>query len=123
MADVTKTVQRFLHMSRDYDGKAVWDFYGCDMSEHGYICIKEIDLSFTVPQEGELIRLELAHLKEKEQKLRAKCEVECNHIKDKISNLLLLQDKRGERVDTKKTVETFVNEYRDPTNTEDAIPF
>lgn len=64
-----------------------------DMSEYGHVILTTQELTFDMPDEGELKNMEISALKKEQSKIRAEAEEKATRIEERIQSLLCIESK------------------------------
>ena len=90
MKTVTTTKKIYLHA--DSFDKDILNIYYSDMSEYGDILIatKEVELSFDVPEDYDVVQLEIDQLTKAKKVIQAENHLKVQNIEDQIQRLLAI---------------------------------
>lgn len=92
---ITKLHAEFDRYAKEGTTRFKFSFYSSDMSNYGYLFIRDIELEVDAPSESELVLKQIEALRLKEQKLQAETHKICEVIRDEIQKLLCIEDKSG----------------------------
>lgn len=85
----TKQIKMFLHWhTAPWSTEDPWRLYGIDMSDHGYVLVKEVVVSVEVPDNFDPTSKQVEMLQKKKQELENKFNAEVTRIETEISKLL-----------------------------------
>jgi len=108
-----KTIKLFAQWNR-YSENFLYHVFESDMSDYGYIHLKDVDIEFESPPEKELKGLAIIALNKKKAQIYVKASEEVAGVDKELDSLLALEDKTTPE---EKTPETA------PTRSDDDIPF
>lgn len=88
----TITQKLHLHWSTSsYDKSNPWLLFGCDMSEHGYVHVGEVDVTFDVPDNFDPREPQIAMLEQKKEQLTNEFHAAVTRIETEISKLKAIE--------------------------------
>lgn len=85
MSKVTMTM--YAHANRY--GEEPFSLYSVDMSEHGYVCLGPVEVTFTPPT-ADPVDAELASIDKATQSVRAEFQGKLNALQERRDNLLAI---------------------------------
>ena len=91
---ITQTFKVFVRRD-DYTGELGVSLFGCDMSEYGYIYVRDQELTIEIPDQSELVACEIDSLKKTGDRIQEDARRKLREIEDKISNLRCLEAPKG----------------------------
>lgn len=87
------TMTMYAHKTDGWDDKPFTPF-SIDMSEHGYVCLGEVEVTFTPPT-TDPVEAELASIDKAMQAVRAELQCKLNALQDRRDNLLAIGSDGG----------------------------
>lgn len=85
-------ITRKLHAQwREYAEKFVYELFDCDMTDYGYVFLRDVDIEFEAPEEKELRQRAATALKAQAQAIRAKAFLEAQEKEAEAQKLLALE--------------------------------
>jgi hypothetical protein len=89
------SIQGFIHtQSREHADTRTFSFFGCDMSEYGYVKVAPYTITTDIEiDEALLTKSEIEALRAEQQKIRAEAHAKVMNLEERISKLLALEHK------------------------------
>jgi|SRR5690554_5694021 len=87
------TMTMYVHKAESWEDKE-YKLFQCDMSEHGYICLGPVEVSFT-PPETDPVEVELESIDKAITALRADFQARLEALQERANNLLAITHEKG----------------------------
>ena len=87
------TMTMYAHKAGQW-GDVPYVLFVCDMSDHGHVCLGEVEVTFTPPT-TDPVEAELASIDKEMQSVRAEMQGKLNALQDRRDNLLAIGSDGG----------------------------